>query len=142
MWADTLLVLERAHLWRLMAWGASSLLLGTALLAFLRVRGQRSALLEWFAVMTGSWGFVDLAVALWGAHALAIRDLAGATRLDRFLWLNVGLDLGYVMVGLTLCIAGWRLGRRLGVIGAGTAVVVQGLALAVLDLVLAAQISR
>jgi hypothetical protein len=142
MWADTLLAAERAHLVRLMLWGGASVLVGTALLAALRVRRQRSPLLEWFALMTVGWGAVDLALALWGMRSLVVRDLASATRLDRFLWLNVGLDLGYVMVGLTLLVAGWRLARRVGVMGAGIGIVVQGLALAILDLVLANQISR
>jgi hypothetical protein len=39
-------------------------------------------------------------------------------------------------------VVGWRLGRRLGLVGAGLAVVIQGIALALLDLVLAGQISR
>ena len=72
----------------------------------------------------------------------APRDLASATRLDRILWLNIGLDAGYVLVGITLIVVGWRMGRRLGLVGAGMGVVVQGGALALLDLVLAAQISR
>jgi hypothetical protein len=46
------------------------------------------------------------------------------------------------MVGAALALAGWRLGRRLGLVGAGVGVIVQGSALLVLDLVLAAQISR
>ena len=142
MWADTLLVAERAHLLRLVAWGAVSVLVGTALFAMLRVRGQRSTLLELFALMTASWGVVDLAIALWGMRSLALRDLTGATRLDRLLWLNVGLDAGYVMVGVTLAIAGWRLARRGAMIGAGVAVTVQGMALLLLDLLLANQISR
>jgi sulfite exporter TauE/SafE len=71
-----------------------------------------------------------------------MRDIGSATRLDRILWLNIGLDAGYVLVGLTLGIVGWRLGRRLGLVGAGIGVLVQGTALAVLDLVLAAHISR
>ena len=65
-----------------------------------------------------------------------------ATRLDRILWLNIGLDAGYVMVGITLIVLGGKLARRTGFIGAGLAVIVQGLALALLDLVLAGQISR
>jgi hypothetical protein len=58
--------------------------------------------------------------------------------------MNVGLDVGYILVGATLAIVGWRLGggRRLGVVGAGTGVVVQGTALILLDLLLASQISR
>ena len=67
---------------------------------------------------------------------------AGATRLDRLLWLNIGLDGGYVLVGLTLVSVGWRLAKRLDLVGAGIGVVLQGLALALLDMVLAVQISR
>jgi hypothetical protein len=62
-----------------------------------------------------------------------MRDADGAARLDRLLWLNTGLDVGYVAVGLTLAIAGWSLGRRLGAVGAGLGVVVQGMALLALD---------
>jgi len=142
MWADTLLVSERAHLLRLVLWGGASVLMGTALLAVLRARGQRSALLELFALVTAAWGAVDVALALWGMQSLAVRDLAAATRLDRFLWLNVGLDVGYVMVGVTLLLVAWRAVRRPGLIGAGIAVIVQALALVILDLLLAAQISR
>ena len=142
MWADTLLALERAHLLRLVVWGCASLLVGSALLALLRVRGLRSSLLDHFGIQTALWGVIDLALALFGLNDLELRDLDGATRLDRFLWLNVGLDAGYVMVGLTLLVLGWRAPRRLGLVGAGLAVVVQGSALAFLDLLLAGQISR
>ena len=142
MWADTLLALERAHLLRLVLWGGASLAVGGALLALLRLRGHRSALLQHFGIQTMLWGTIDLALALLGLQRLELRDLAGATRLDRFLWLNVGLDAGYVMVGLTLLVFGWRTPRRPGLVGAGLAVVVQGSALAILDLLLAGQISR
>ena len=56
--------------------------------------------------------------------------------------MNIGLDAGYVMVGVTLLVLGWRVMRRLGLVGAGLAVIVQGSALALLDLVFASQISR
>ena len=142
MWADTLLAAERAHLVRLIVWGGACLFVGTALLGLLRVRGHRSALLDHFGIQTAAWGSLELALALWRLHQLELRDLAGATRLDRTLWLSIGLDLGYVMVGMTLLVFGWRLVRRVGLAGAGLAVIVQGLALALLDLVLAGQISR
>jgi hypothetical protein len=38
-----------------------------------------------------------------------------------------------VAVGATLAIAGWRLGRRPGAVGAGVAIIVQGIALLVFD---------
>ena len=142
MWADTLQAAERAHLLRLLVWGASSVLAGTALLAWLRVGARHSALLQHFAIQAVAWGCAEAASALALISRLAPRDSSAATRLDRLLWLNIGLDTGYALVGLTLAIFGWRLGRRLGLVGAGIGVVVQGLALALMDLLLAAQISR
>ena len=142
MWADTLLATERAHLIRLIVWGTASLLVGSALLGLLRMRGHRSSLLDHFGIQTAAWGALILVLALAGLQRLELRDLAVATRLDRFLWLNIGLDTGYVMVGVTLVVLGWRVMRRLGLVGAGLAVVVQGSALGLLDLVLASQISR
>ncbi len=142
MWADTLLSAERAYLLRLLGWGAASVLIGTALMAWLRVRHRPSALLEHFALQTAVWGAAELAFVAFAWPALARHDLAGATRLDRLLWMAIGLDIGFVLVGLTLAVLGWRLGRRLALMGPGAAVVVQGLALLLLDLLLAIRISR
>jgi hypothetical protein len=47
-----------------------------------------------------------------------------------------------VLVGITLIVVGWRVARRPSLVGAGLGVIVQGAALAMLDLALAAQISR
>jgi hypothetical protein len=127
---------------RLVAWGAMSILAGTALLAWLRVGAHRSELLRHFAIQTASWGVVEVLMACWFWMHLAPRDLSAATRLDRLLWLNIGLDAGYALVGATLVITGLKVARRPGLVGAGMGVIVQGLALAVLDLVLAVQISR
>lgn len=142
MWADTLLAAEGAHLLRLLLWGAASLLVGTGLLAWLRLGARRSALLEQFAIQTAAWGTAELALAGLARASLAMRDLTAATRLDRLLWLNLGLDAGYAMLGLALALVGWRLARHLGYVGAGIAIVVQGGALALLDLTFALQISR
>lgn len=142
MWADTLLAAERTHVLRVLVWGGGSVIAGTALLAWLHVGRRRSQLLEHFGIQTAAWGAVWLTLGALARAALVPRDLAAATRLDRVLWLNVGLEAGYVLVGLTLILVGWRLGRRLGLVGAGLAIMVQGAALALLDLVLASQISR
>jgi len=142
MWADTLLAAEGAHLLRLLLWGAASLLVGTGMLAWLRLGARRSALLEQFGIQTAAWGTAEIALAALARASLGIRDLAGATRLDRLLWLNLGLDAGYVMLGLAVAVVGWRLARHLGYAGAGIAIVVQGGALALLDLTFAIQISR
>lgn len=141
-WADTLLDVERLHVLKLLVWGALSVGVGTALLAFLRFRRVDSLLLQHFAIQSVAWGLIDIAIAVWARQGLALRDLASAVALDRFVWLNVGLDVGYVAVGATLALTGWKLGRRLGLVGAGTGVIVQGCALALLDLQLAAAIVR
>ena len=141
MWADVLLNLERTHLLRLTVWGGASVVLGSLVLAWLALRSIRSPLLQHFAIQTAAWGAVDLAICVWGWQGLALRDLDGATALVNFLWLNVGLDVGYAAVGVTLAIACWKLGKKLGGVGAGIGVVVQGLALALLDLVLLAEIA-
>jgi hypothetical protein len=141
-WADALLQVEQFHLLKLISWAVLSVVCGTFVLALLRVRRTESALLTHFAIQSIAWGGVDLAIALIARQGLALRDLSSAVALDRFVWLNIGLDVGYVGVGATLALLGWRLGPRLGLVGAGLGVVVQGLALTLLDLQLAAGIVR
>ena len=145
MWSDSLLLAERSHLVRLLAWGAASVVAGTALLVLVAARrgaGGGSPLLANFAVQCAAWGAIDLAIAGLAWRGLALRDVHGATKLDRLLWLNTGLDVGYVAVGVALAVVGWQLGRRLGLVGAGLGVVVQGLALLVLDAHFIAVINR
>lgn len=131
MWADALLTAERAHLYQLLLWGGASCVLGL-LLMIAAGRPGRSPIVFHFAAQSVVWGVVILGVAANGLRSLALRDLGSATRLDRFLWLNLGLDTGYVAVGTTIAISAWLLGRRHGGVGAGVAIVVQGLALAVI----------
>lgn len=146
MWSDSLLLAERSHLLRLLAWGVGSVVAGSLILVVLIVAARRAArggeggdaagaspLLTHFAIQTAAWGAVDLALAAAAWRGLAMRDAYGAARLDHMLWLNAGLDIGYVAVGVTLAVAGWLLGRRLGAVGAGIGVVVQGVALLALD---------
>ncbi len=134
MWADTLLTYEQGHLLRLGVWAAISMLGATVLLAVLTARRLEAPLLKHFAIQTGAWGAVNALIALWAWRGLAMRDFAGTQKLLNILWLNTGLDVGYAAVGLTLVIVGWRWERRLGAVGAGLGVVLQGLALALLDL--------
>lgn len=142
MWADALLAAEREHVLRLALWGGASILVGTALFAqfalFAGNAGDRARLplLRHFGIQTAAWGLIDLIIAVIAWRGLELRDLASATRLDRFLWLNIGLDVGYVGIGATIAITGWLTGRKLGMVGAGIAIIVQGLALALLDLYL------
>jgi hypothetical protein len=133
MWADTLMSAERAHLLRLLWWGAASVVLGVTALVAVQRRRPRPMLIWHFAVQTAAWGAVDVALVAAGWHTVRPRDVNGYQALREFLWLNVGLDVGYAGVGLALGACGWLMGRRLGLVGAGTGIVVQGLALLALD---------
>lgn len=140
MWSDTLLQAERIHLVRLAMWATLSILLGASL--WLIGRRGRGPLLASFGGQLAAWG--ALLVALTGAMgaSLGMRDHAGAVRLDRMTWLLAGLSAGLAAGGAAVSLVGWLLGRRLGVVGAGLAVLIQGIAVAILSLVLAGSIAR
>jgi hypothetical protein len=140
--AETLLRAEQQHVLQMLIWAALSIVAATAIFLSLAVTRSRSALLAHFAGQMAAWGLVIGVVAGVEWPRLQLRDLSGATRLDRLVWMNVGLDIGYVAVGLTVIWCAWLLARRLAGVGAGLGVVVQGLALLALHLQLAASISR
>ncbi|MES2522817.1 MAG: hypothetical protein V4617_08985 [Gemmatimonadota bacterium] len=140
MWADSLLALERGHLLRLALWGGASVLIGTLLLVWIAVRRAEVPLLRHFAIQTAAWGAIDLLICLWAGRDVAMRDFAGAQRLLNVLWLNTGLDAGYIAVGATIALTAWRWGKSPGGIGAGLGIIVQGLALLLLDIRLIAAI--
>lgn len=142
MWSDTLQHAEYQHLVRLFVWSEASLLVGGVMLAVLIWRRVESPLLRHFAIQTAAWGAVSLLLAYLSWRRLTLRDHAGAVRLDRTIWLNIGLDIGYVAVGATLALTGWYAGRRIGPVGAGLAIVTQGIALGLLDWAFAQQIAR
>lgn len=130
------------HLLRLFTWAGLSILAGTAVATLLTLRRVRSPLLAHFAVQMAGWGIVIGAVAAFEWHGLAFRDLAGATRLDRLVWMNIGFDAGYIAMGATLALTAWVLAKRLAAVGAGVGIMVQGMALLVMHLQLTAAISR
>jgi hypothetical protein len=100
------------------AWAAGSVAVGLALAARPATRG--------LGRQTALWGVVDGAIALVGSRRRAARGTPPPARLRRVLLVNAVLDVGYVVTGTWLVRDGrWR--------GDGTAVVVQGAFLLVLD---------
>jgi hypothetical protein len=142
VWADTLLRAEQQHLLRLLFWAATSIVGATALGAVTAIRRIKSPLLTNFAIQTVAWGLLIGGITGVRLQTVALRDVAAATRLERMLWMTIGLDIGCVAAGTVLAIAAWVMSRRLGGVGAGTAIAIQGLALLVLDLQFANTVSR
>jgi len=142
VWADTLLRAEQQHLLRLLVWAGLSIVVATALAATLAAKRVHSSLLRHFGLQTVAWGVVIAAIATTNLRGARLRDVAGAARLERLVWMNVGLDVGYVGIGAALAVAAWLLARRMSVVGAGVGIVVQGLALLILELQFAAIVSR
>ena len=142
MFADTLLRAEQMHLFRLLVWGGGSVLIGTGVLALLAWRRPATTMLRHFARQMLGWGILEMAYVALAWQRLAIRDVSGATRMDRLLWLNLGIDLGGVAVGGAIAIIGWRLSRRLDHLGTGVGIIVQAAALFLINAQLAALISR
>jgi hypothetical protein len=142
VWADTLLLAEQQHLLRLFVWAALSILAGTAIGVLLAVRRARSPLLTHFAIQMAGWGVaVAIIAGIWWAN-VHIRDLSGATRLERFVWMSAGFDVGVIALGATVGVLGRRLAHSVSSVGAGAAIFVQGLGLFLLDLHFAALIAR
>lgn len=133
MWADSLFSAERQHLILLLTWSIASLVVGSALGIMLLARGVKSSLLRHFAAQFVLWGVVEASIAGVSWRTLRLRDAAAAAQLEHALWMNVGLEFGYIAVGATLAFTGWFASRRLGPVGAGAAVAAQGIALLLLD---------
>ncbi|MBY4013545.1 hypothetical protein HQP04_17500 [Rhodococcus fascians] len=113
---------------RLAVWGGVSVLAGTALAA----RGSSPARRA-FGQQTAGWGAIDVAIA--GAGALN-SSVPTSKSLSKLLWINAGLDVLYVAAGAHIAVRKPNFGRRITAdqaIGHGTAVVVQGAALLLLD---------
>jgi Family of unknown function (DUF6992) len=142
MIAETLFRAEQLHLFRLLVWGGGSILAGTSVLVVITWRRSGTALLRQFARQLIVWGAVELACVFVAWHGLTIPDVAAATRLDRHLWFNLGLDTAGIGAGLVVIGIGGSRARRLGLIGAGLGVVLQCTALLLLNAQLAAVISR
>jgi len=142
VWSDTLLAAERSHLIRIVIWSVTSAVLGTTFVAIIAGRRMSAPIALWFAIQTLVWGSVELIVAAARWSALSMRDVSGATRLDRLTWFAIGIDAGIVAAGITAVVMARRLTRNLGAVGGGLGVVVQGLGLLVLDLTFASILAR
>lgn len=114
---------------RLAVWGGASTVLGGALAVVGPTPRARA-----FGQQNAAWGAIDLAIA-----AVASRQSTPPTtpKLRRLLWVNTGLDVGYVAGGAWFAAMTPDLRGRISpeqARGHRAAVIVQGAALFVLDL--------
>lgn len=141
MWADSFLRAEQQHVLLLLLWAAATVLSATLIAVVLTVQRRASALLAQFAMQLAIWGVVVALVALVEWHGIRLRDVAGATRVQRLLWMRIGFDVGIVGVGVVLAAAGRIMARSPRANGAGIAIAVHGLALFAIDVQFASRVS-
>lgn len=129
---------ERAHLWRVAAWGGANALGGLALVWASSRSGTSS---RWhFGAMSAGWGVVNVGIAAGGLLASGPPPaepgalLAAERRFHDILLFNLGLNVAYSAVGATMLgashygvenVGRWR--------GFGTSLILQGVGLLVLD---------
>jgi hypothetical protein len=142
VWADSVLNAERQYVARLLAWAALSIIAATVIAVMLAARRIKSPVLKHFALQLGGWGFVLGLIGTMAWQGLHLRDLAGATRLERVTWMRVGFDAGVIGMGAVLAGASRWFGRSLAGMGAGAGLALQGAALLVIDLQLVSAVSR
>jgi hypothetical protein len=132
---------QEAHLWRVGAWGLANLVSGTALV-LASDRSEQPG--RWaFGVQSGAWGAVNVGIATVGllsGPGEATPEWAEAFAAENgyadILLVNLGLNVGYAAVGGTLlAVAGRDVPTPAAWRGHGTALVLQGAGLFVLDAV-------
>lgn len=130
---------QQAHLQRVAVWGGLNAAAGLALVLGTRRRDRPA---RWgFGLQSGLWGAVNLGIALPGLLSgpgevtAAYSQALGAERAYHdVLLFNMGLNVAYAGVGTALIVAGYRGVRSARAWrGHGTALVVQGAGLFVLD---------
>lgn len=130
---------QRAHLWRVGAWGVANAVGGTAL--WLTASADRPLGRRAFGLQSAAWGAVNTGIAVVGLAAGPGRvtgDWATALGAENgyadVLLVNLGLNVGYAAVGAMLwAVSGRGVSNPEAWRGHGQALVLQGLGLLVLD---------
>lgn len=129
---------ERAHLWRVAAWGGANALGG---LALVWASSRAETPTRWhFGAMSAGWGVVNVGIAAGGLLASGPPPaepgalLTAERRFHDILLFNLGLNVAYSAVGATMLgasrygvenVGRWR--------GFGASLILQGVGLLVLD---------
>lgn len=137
--AQTLQDAQRAHLWRVMAWGGANAIGGTGL--FLEADSRRDPTCHGFGVQSAAWGLVNIGIATVGLLAdrgntagKKAKTLVAERNYHDILLLNMGLNVAYSSVGTAMVVASYQgVDSARAWRGHGAALIVQGTGLLVLD---------
>jgi len=129
---------ERAHLWRVAAWGGVNALGGLALVTG---TGRTDQPLWWgFGAQSGLWGVVNVGIATAGLLASGAPEtgydaaLSAERTYHDILLFNLGLNVAYSSVGTTLVLLSHRgLSNPRAFRGHGYSLIMQGAGLFILD---------
>lgn len=130
---------QRAHLYRVLGWGGLNVAVGAALLLASDRTTQRGRF--GFGVQSAAWGTINMGIAVVGLLAgggeLA-QAVPEALRAENgyadILLFNLGLNVAYASVGATLiAVSGRGVAHPAAWRGHGSALILQGLGLFVLD---------
>ena len=123
--------LLHSHLVRLGVWSTSCLVVGLVGFLARRETGPRA-----FFGMTAGWAIINLVIVIASWKGAPPRELSSCRE---FLFLNEGLNLAYIAVGITMVLLAVD---RVRIKGSGLAVSIQGVGLLVLDTILISQLGH
>jgi hypothetical protein len=125
-------LLTHQHLIKLGIWAIFSIVSSLVILW----KGYKNHFWQNFGLQFLVWGLIDGIIVAIGLRDTTRLDITGIIGLREFLWLNEGLDIGYVAVGITLFLVGKHANYSAKLVGAGSSVFIQGAVLLLLDSIL------
>ena len=128
-------MIQRAGMWTLTGWAAANMVAGTT--GFLLAKNEDQ---KWLWLGNAAWNVVNAGIAVGGlvaAHQGGLPDSVynSMQNTEKAYLFNAGLDVGYIAAGAWL----WERGLRkedLRMKGIGRALIVQGVFLAIFDVVM------
>jgi hypothetical protein len=130
--SEEVFIALQQHLFRLGIWAIASVVIGV--LAILKK--WKEPFWQHLSLQFITWGLIDGIIVLFGFFDKKRLDFLAFVKLKEFLWLNEGLNISYIAVGVTLVLVARSLTNSPRLLGAGIAVTIQGFILFTLDTIL------
>lgn len=141
MWADALLGAEHLHLLRILAWGALTVVVGTALVVITTLSRARGGALGALGAPLAALGALEILAAAIVYRAAGLLDAAGAARLQNLVWLQLGFYAACAVAGVLIAALARR-ARLSPAFGGGLALAIHAAALVALTALFIPFVSR